>query len=353
MTIKSFLLTSIASFSAFHGAKAADAIVAAEPEPLEYVRVCDAFGKGYFYIPGTETCLKLSGYVRFDNILGESPYTGIDDGWVGRTRATLRYDAASDTEYGTLRSFIEHRWDVTDGVEKFTLVSSYIELGGFRAGYTDSRFDKWLDSAGNIVNDDVIDFSPNRTAQVSYVYKTNNGFELLIGLEEGNGTYSAGGQTVAYKDEDWPNPLAGFKYKQDWGGISAIIGYDAQSEEMAAKARLDLALNEIFSIFIMGGYQSDWDNTDGPAGSRRRNFFGSWNGDWAAWGGFTAKVADRTAINGQAAYEEDGTFAAALNLEYKMVSGFKIMPEINYTDFDGTRGDGDAFGGTVRFQRDF
>ncbi|MDQ0324067.1 opacity protein-like surface antigen [Pararhizobium capsulatum DSM 1112] len=353
MTIKSLLLASATALAAFQNATAADAIVAAEPEPMEYVRVCDAFGKGYFYIPGTETCLKIGGYVRFDNMLGESPYNGINDGWVGHTRATLRYDAASDTEYGTLRSFIEHRWDNTDGVEKFTLISSYIELGGFRAGYSDSRFDKWLDSAGNIINDDVIDYSPNRTPQVSYVYKTDNGFELLIGLEEGNGTYSAGGTTVYYKDEDWPDPLAGFKYKQDWGGISAIIGYDAQSEEMAAKARLDLTLNDVFSIFIMGGYQSGWDNEDGPAGSRQRNFFGSWNGEWAAWSGFAAKVTDKATINGQAAYEEDGTFAAALNVEYKMVSGFKMMPEINYTDFGGVRGDGNAFGGTVRFQRDF
>lgn len=58
---------------------------------------------------------------------------------MGHPRATLRYDAASDTEYGTLRSFIEHRWDVNDGVEKFTLINSYIELGGLRAGYSDSR----------------------------------------------------------------------------------------------------------------------------------------------------------------------------------------------------------------------
>ncbi|WP_244489922.1 porin [Rhizobium sp. Leaf391] len=278
---------------------------------------------------------------------------GVDNGWVGHTRATLRYDAASDTEYGTLRSFIEHRWDVNDGVEKFTVISSYIELGGFRAGYSDSRFDKWLDSAGNIINDDVIDYSPNRTAQVSYVYNSENGFQFLIGLEEGNGTYDAGGTTVAYKAQEWPYPVAGVKYKQDWGGISAIIGYDTEAESLAAKARLDLTLNDIFSLFIMGGYQSEWDNTDGPASSRERNFFGSWNGNWAAWGGFAAKVTDKAAINGQAAYEEDGTFAAALNVEYKMVSGFKVMPEINYTDFEGERGDGDAFGGTIRFQRDF
>ena len=26
-------------------------------DPVEYVRVCDAFGTGFFYIPGTETCV--------------------------------------------------------------------------------------------------------------------------------------------------------------------------------------------------------------------------------------------------------------------------------------------------------
>src|SRR5690606_4399613 len=37
----------------------------AEPEPMEYVRICDAYGAGYFYIPGTETCLRVSGWMRY------------------------------------------------------------------------------------------------------------------------------------------------------------------------------------------------------------------------------------------------------------------------------------------------
>src|ERR1700761_3806984 len=64
MNIKSLLLGSAAALAAVSGAHAADAIVAAEPEPLEYVRICDAYGAGYFYIPGTETCLKIGGKVR-------------------------------------------------------------------------------------------------------------------------------------------------------------------------------------------------------------------------------------------------------------------------------------------------
>ncbi|MGO4625260.1 porin, partial [Ensifer sp. 2TAB8] len=45
MNIKSLLLGSAAALAAVSGAQAADAIVAAEPEPMEYVRVCDAFGR--------------------------------------------------------------------------------------------------------------------------------------------------------------------------------------------------------------------------------------------------------------------------------------------------------------------
>ena len=61
MNIKSLLLGSAAALVAVSGARAADAVVVAEPEPAEYVRICDVYGAGYYYIPGTETCLKISG----------------------------------------------------------------------------------------------------------------------------------------------------------------------------------------------------------------------------------------------------------------------------------------------------
>ena len=31
----------------------------ARAQPVEYVRICDAYGSGFYYIPGTETCLKI------------------------------------------------------------------------------------------------------------------------------------------------------------------------------------------------------------------------------------------------------------------------------------------------------
>ncbi|MBN9134683.1 MAG: porin, partial [Phyllobacterium sp.] len=76
MNIKAILLGSAAALVAVTGARAADAIVVAQPEPVEYVRVCDAYGKGFFYIPGTETCLKIGGYVRYDVGAGDNVYSG-------------------------------------------------------------------------------------------------------------------------------------------------------------------------------------------------------------------------------------------------------------------------------------
>jgi opacity protein-like surface antigen len=99
MNIKSLLLGSAAALVAVSGARAADAVMA-EPEAVEYVRVCDAYGAGYFYIPGTETCLKIGGYVRYDMRFGETngldtdgaltPLDPTDDyGCLGQARSLL------------------------------------------------------------------------------------------------------------------------------------------------------------------------------------------------------------------------------------------------------------------------
>jgi len=84
MNIKSLLLGSAAAMVAVSSAQAADAVVV-EAEPVEYVRVCDAYGSGFFFIPGTETCIRFGGFVRsayekltFDNddaAIGEQSFT--------------------------------------------------------------------------------------------------------------------------------------------------------------------------------------------------------------------------------------------------------------------------------------
>ena len=119
MNIKSLLLGSAAALVAVSGARAADAVVVAEPEPVEYVRVCDVYGTSFYYIPGTEICLKVGGYVQYDIGAGDlfgctSSNTG-DDTWYKRGRFQLRMDARTETELGTLRGYFAYNFNWTTG----------------------------------------------------------------------------------------------------------------------------------------------------------------------------------------------------------------------------------------------
>ena len=72
--VKSLLLGSAAGLVAVAGAQAADLPVKAKP--VEYVKVCSLYGVGFYYIPGTDICMKLGGYVRFQQNFGATDITG-------------------------------------------------------------------------------------------------------------------------------------------------------------------------------------------------------------------------------------------------------------------------------------
>lgn len=75
-----YLLLSASALSTIPlAAYSADNPVVAEPETAEYVRICDIYGAGYFYIPGTETCLRVGGFIRYEVRAGEGPYGGHND----------------------------------------------------------------------------------------------------------------------------------------------------------------------------------------------------------------------------------------------------------------------------------
>lgn len=355
MNIKSVLFATAAGLVAVSGAHAADAVVIAEPEPVEYVRVCDAYGAGFFYIPGTETCLKISGYVRYDAKAGDDAYKGgVRNTWAVKSRAALRFDARSDTELGTLRSYIETHFNYNDGANSGASVPhGYIELGGFRVGATDSQFSSYLGYLGDIISDDVIESGAYQTNQISYTFAGYNGFSATLGFEQGdtNGINDYYHSVEDYLIDDYtPHIVGGAKFSQGWGTIGVVAGYDSVFDEWAAKVRVDLKFNDTLSAWVQAGYKSNGDEF-------RKNYFGRWNGNYAIWGGLAVKASERVTANAQVAYEDDGTFATALNVKYMIVPGFIITPEINYTSFGGDRrllsSNTDAFQSVIRFQRNF
>ncbi|EXL06942.1 porin [Brucella anthropi] len=372
MNIKSLLLGSAAALVAASGAQAADAIVAPEPEAVEYVRVCDAYGAGYFYIPGTETCLRIHGYVRYDASGGDRVYArtpgDLDrDTWGKNARATLRFSTASETELGTLKTFTELRYNWNGGgdgeedaygsSENSSLRYAYIQLGGLRVGLDESAFVTFPGYLGNVINDDVILAGGYRTNLISYTFTGGNGFSAILSLEEGGN----GDSDVDVTLNDYtPHIVGGLKYAGGWGSIAAVAAYDARNEEWAGKVRGDVNITDRFSVWVQGGYKSNDDTyaVDGAGYSYRviDSFYGTWGGDWAVWGGAAFKATEKATFNLQLAYDDTKTFAATANVAYELVPGFTITPEVSYTKWDDENIslDGeDAFQGMIRFQRSF
>jgi hypothetical protein len=113
--VKSLVLGSAAALFAVGGAQAADLPVKAKA--VEYVRICSLYGAGFFYIPGTDTCIKLGGYLRVDVTYNGGIYDypfwngegGIRDRYTNyyndRSRLALTVDTRTATEYGVVRTF--------------------------------------------------------------------------------------------------------------------------------------------------------------------------------------------------------------------------------------------------------
>jgi hypothetical protein len=142
--VKSLILGSAAGLLAMSGAQAADLPVKAKA--VEYVRICSLYGAGFFYIPGTDTCIKLGGYLRVDTTFNGGIYDqpawsadlGLGDRFVdhtnSRSRMALTVDTRTATEYGVVRTFGQGDFQFNNfGTSAATTISPFANLAGYSA----------------------------------------------------------------------------------------------------------------------------------------------------------------------------------------------------------------------------
>jgi len=156
--VKSLLLGGAAGLVAVAGAQAADLPVKAKP--VEYVKVCSLYGEGFFYIPGTDTCLKIGGWVRYDQYFGNTGGSGdpfitgaggrndsFDSNDYGtRARFVTSFDVRTQTEYGTLRAYTRAGFELTTNFVSqgaYYTERAFVQFAGFTFGKTQSYFDTW------------------------------------------------------------------------------------------------------------------------------------------------------------------------------------------------------------------
>src|SRR5690348_5306274 len=256
--VKSLVLGSAAGLLAMGGAQAADLPVKAKA--VEYVRICSLYGAGFWYIPGTDTCIKIGGYVRVDTTFNggiyDAPYwngnnglqTRYKDYFQSRSRLALTVDTRTATEYGVVRTFgqADFQFNDPDGTAAFAGFPNptgasfaaeflFIQFAGFTFGKSASAYaTPWHGYPGNnssflLGGHDTVTGVNN----IQYTAQFGNGVSRTIGLEApevynrvavyhisagvgGLGTQDPGTQ-AAYANVHAPDVVGNIRVDQAWG----------------------------------------------------------------------------------------------------------------------------------------
>ena len=244
---KSLLLGSAAVLVAAASAQAAD-LPSKKAAPAQYVKICDAAGAGYFYIPGSDTCLKISGYVEVD---ARGQNTKNDDKTTGGLNSAHRFsnsfdtsvdteitlDTVTKTSYGDLTSHLAYEADVGasnsyNGNSNAYIDKAYLTFAGLTAGYVETSFNH-IEGGYNHR-----DFNPDYSVEaLRYTASFGGGFSASVALEDStsnrqgvannfalSGT-SSSGETGALNGGRAPDVVANLAVKQGWGeaGIDGAL----------------------------------------------------------------------------------------------------------------------------------
>ncbi len=253
--VRSLLLGCAVALST--GAQAAD-LPAKAAAPVEYVRVCSVYGTGFFYVPGTTSCLRISGRVRAEILYGE-PFNRANDAFGFRARGRVNIDHRTSTDYGLLRTYIRYEITRSSGTPYgaqggFSTnpqpKQAFIQFGGLTAGRVTSFFtdpDLPAPNFGDLRFDD----PANADVDVfAYTYSFGNGFSATLSLENGlqrrvNNTlvFPLFGVDAAvpvfapipftYAGDRSPDVVANLRYTSDWGGVQ-LSGALHQIRDVAA-----------------------------------------------------------------------------------------------------------------------
>jgi len=283
--LKGILLASAAGIVVASGVQAADLPVKAKP--VEYVRVCSIYGAGFWYVPGTDTCLKVGSFIR-EQVEWNAGNGGVpigfgsnDEAAAGRntrsdtsqlsfrTRTEISIDLRTQTEYGVLRSYLAGGFEATANSgngpnnDQVYFHRGFIQFAGLTAGRIRSYFDiiglsPYSYEKGSRINGDT---GSNGLWGIAYTAQFGNGLSATLSFEDGGSTsqgnnsgtnrsrgrfvtnLSAPNQfglgTISYDNEGWkmPDVIGALRVDQSWGyaAITAAL-HDASGGYYTAPA---------------------------------------------------------------------------------------------------------------------
>lgn len=414
MKLKSLLFGSAAVLAAGTGALAADLPYV---EPVDYVRICDAFGAQFYYIPGTDTCLRVGGYVRVEshyvnggnadlarwlgtrsNGLQQTTIAANTvNNWTTRARGHLVLDARTQTDYGLVRAFIAYDMTVghdhisegdnpataaiVEGTPNYTgtsaaLDAAYIQIsndwGTYTAGHTGSFFD-FFGGYGYQTRIGDEDGTGNATL-FAWTFAGGNGFSFTISAEDPATVGRRLNGDDDYEGQEAPDGVANIRVDQGWGSAQ-LMGAVRHINDVNGDD-LGFAVGGGLSLNLPGGWVLSGQGAyaDGAVGYVSSDFgaIGDFNGPTGsqtneAWGGvggirgplFSSLTGWVTGSYFHSEESDNGDqydfWSIVAGAAWEPVEGLTFGPEFAYNNFDGDDAgeDFDIWGVMWRVQRDF
>jgi hypothetical protein len=221
------------------------------------VKICSLYGAGFYFIPGTDTCLKIGGYLRAEmnfNANGTfNPFRAVNfddpsrNREVTRVRGAITVDARSQTEYGTLRAYIfmgatntngGNNNALTPGISAVAGGSAYdpifayayfLQFAGFTAGKTASFFDFDLQPYSNQTNFWGSNQAGTGIPVFAYTAQFGNGLSGSLSIEDTTQRRSnildaavAPIPAIGYGGRRWPDLVANIRIDQAWGSAQVM-----------------------------------------------------------------------------------------------------------------------------------
>ena len=341
MKITSLLLSSAAVLVA--GSAFAADLPAKKAAPAAAVVACPAFGAGFFQLPGSDTCLKLSGYMNYTASydFDESGNTTAAYGQAGEFR--VMFDARSNTELGVVRGFSR----TTNG----TVDRAFVQFSGITAGLNSSLSDFAGTNAWNYGSN----LGAGKGAGVRYDAALGAS-TLSIAIEGAQDNNSSG-------VSDRPDVLVGFKTTLGMVDLNIVAAsHEVQEGSVsdqgyAVVGRIGASLGGGFGVALFGGmsegaskYTYDGGN-DLVSGMLAEGTNIGGEILLTAGKGVLALAAD------QATFEQGTTDITRTNYGvsyvYELAKGLSIEPEFVMSSVDNGTTTTDTTIGYLRIQRDF
>ncbi|WP_428032388.1 porin [Ancylobacter sp.] len=228
-----------------------------------FAQACKAEGPGFAYIPGSDTCLRIGGYLwaeTYANSYTDYPAANARSYWV--STFGLLTDARTQTEYGTLRTYTDLRiiWRTADlwgpapaNEAQFQPYDIRIEFAGFTFGYLRSFFDFYANA--NVLGTDPMTIGDEtQLPMLGYTLKLPDGFAAQLSLEgaaqrAGGILPAAAGGPRLIDDEGergetgWPEIVATLGQSGSWGDFK-LSGALHQIAQAPVSERIGAATGE-------------------------------------------------------------------------------------------------------------